>query len=259
MTMSILNAKTVVCIATLGVMLFALSNVSGAAPTKGVKNIVLVHGAWADGSSWAKVIPLLQAKGYTVTAVQNPLTSLADDVAATKRVLDLQDGSVLLVGHSWAGMVITQVGTDPKVAGLVYVNAFSPDVGDSAGSLGQGYPQPAGTKTIKESEGFLWLTPSAVAQYFTPELSSAESAVAWATQVPITATSFTEKVTIAAWKTKPSWAIVGLKDQMIDPGLERAMAKKINAKVLVLDAGHTSMLEQPGRVADFIAAAAASL
>ena len=225
----------------------------------GVKNIVLVHGAWADGSSWAKVIPLLQAKGYTVTAVQNPLTSLSDDVAATKRVLDLQNGPVLLVGHSWAGMVITQAGMDPKVAGLVYVNAFAPSVGDSAGSLGQGYPTPPGVKDIKQSNGFLWLTPSTVAQYFTPELSPSESAVAAATQVPITAASFTEKATVAAWKSKPSWCIVGIRDQMINPDLERAMAKKIKAKVLELNAGHTSMLEQPEKVANFIAAAAASL
>lgn len=233
-------------------------NAAGA-HSHGVRNIVLVHGAWADGSSWAKVIPLLQAKGYRVTAVQNPLTSLSDDVAATKRALDLQDGPALLVGHSWAGMVITQAGTASKVAGLVYINAFAPSVGDSATSLGRGYPTPPGVKDIRQSDGFLWLTPSTVAQYFTPELSPSESAVVAATQVPITGASFTETVTVAAWKTKPSWCIVGMHDQMIDPDLERAMAKKIKAKVLELDAGHTSMLEQPEKVANFIASAAASL
>jgi len=156
-------------------------------------------------------------------------------------------------------MVITQVGTDPKVAGLVYVNAFAPSVGDSAGSLGHGYPTPPGVTTLTQSEGFLWLPPPVVARYFTPELSSFESAVVAATQVPIAAASFTETVTVAAWKTKPSWCIVGDRDQMLDPGLERAMAKKIKARVLELNVGHTPMLELPGKVADFIAAAAASL
>jgi pimeloyl-ACP methyl ester carboxylesterase len=225
----------------------------------GVKNIVIVHGAWADGSSFAKVIPLLQAQGYTVTAVQNPLTSLDDDVAATKRVLDLQDGPVLLVGHSWGGMVITQAGTDPKVVGLVYVDAFSPDIGQSASDLGPGYPAPPGLKSISASKGFLWLSQAGVEQFFVPEVPKSEADVVWSTQGPIAASSFGAKVTAAAWKTKPSWCIVGRRDQMIDPGLERAMAKKINATVLELDAGHVPMLSQPQKVADFIAAAAKGL
>jgi pimeloyl-ACP methyl ester carboxylesterase len=228
-------------------------------PTKGVKNIVLVHGAFADGSSWAKVIPLLQAKGYNVTAVQNPLTGLNDDVAATKRALDGQDGPVLLVGHSWAGVVITQAGADPKVAGLVYVNAFAPSVGQTVGELGNGYPTPAGISALKQTDGYLWLPASAVAEFFASDLPRSETDVMAATQGPIAAACFGEKVTVAAWKTKPSWYIVGSQDQMIDPGLERAMAKKIKAKTLELSSSHVSMLSHPDKVASFIAAAASSL
>lgn len=243
----------------------ALVFAAGYAPVNaagnGVKNIVLVHGAWADGSSWSKVIPLLQAQGYNVTAVQNPLTSLDDDVAATKRVLDLQKGPVLLVGHSWAGMVITQAGTDPKVVGLVYIDAFSPDVGQSTNDLGQGFASPPGLKAVTgPSDGFLWLSQAGVEQFFVPGLPKSEADIVWSTQGPITASSFGAKVTAAAWKTKPSWCLFGKNDQMISPDLERAMAKKINAKsVLEVDSGHVPMLEQPQKVADFIASAAKGL
>jgi pimeloyl-ACP methyl ester carboxylesterase len=255
------GAKVFAIATTLMLLLvFAGSNPPAQAAGTGVKNIVLVHGAWADGSSWAKVIPLLQAKGYTVTAVQNPLTSLDDDVSATKRVLDMQNGPVLLVGHSWAGMVITQAGTDPKVAGLVYVDAFAPDVGQSTADLGKGYPAPAGLSTVLPAGAFLWLSPAGVAQFFAPDLPRSETDVMAATQGPIAASSFGAKVTAAAWKTKPSWAIYGSRDQMIDTGLERDMAKRINAAVLVVDgASHVPMLSQLEKVANFIAAAAASL
>ena len=238
----------------------AQSSMAAVNPGKGVKNIVLVHGAWADGSSWAKVIPMLQAQGYTVTAVQIPLTSLNEDVAATTRAIDKQDGPVLLVGHSWAGMVITQAGTDPKVVGLVYVDAFAPDVGQSTTELGRGYPPPPGLKAVVAAGSFLWLSPEGVVQFFAPDLPPSEAQVIASTQGPIAAASFDAKVTAAAWKTKPSWAVFGTRDQMIDPDLERAMAKKINAKVLEVDgASHVPMLSQPQKVAAFIAAAAASL
>ena len=228
-------------------------------PAKEVKNIVLVHGAWADGSSWDKVIPLLQADGYTVTAVQNPLTSLDDDVAATKRVIDAQDGRVLLVGHSWAGAVITQAGLDPKVVGLVYVNAFAPDQGQSVSQLGQGYPAPPGLGAVKQVGAFLWMSRAGIAKFFGPDLPRSETNVMAATQVPIAAATFGQKLSGAAWRTKPSWCIVGSHDQMIDPSLERDMAKKIKAKTLVLDSSHVPMLSHPQQVASFIAAAAASL
>jgi pimeloyl-ACP methyl ester carboxylesterase len=226
----------------------------------GVKNIVLVHGAFADGSSWSKVIPLLQARGLIVTVVQNPLTSLKDDVAATKRAIDDRDGRVLLVGHSWAGAVITQIGTGPKVAGLVFVAAGAPNAGQSFAEMGQRYPTPPGIATLKpDAAGFLALPPSAVAADFAQDLSPSVTAVMAVTQGPIAATCFSTKVTAAAWKTKPSWYIVAKRDRMIDPNLERALAKKIKARTIELYSSHAVMLSQPQQVATFIANAAASL
>jgi pimeloyl-ACP methyl ester carboxylesterase len=224
-----------------------------------VKNIVLVHGAWADGSSWSKVIPLLQAKGFTVTAVQNPLTSLADDVAATKRAIAKQDGLVLLVGHSWAGAVITEAGTDPKVTGLVYVAAFAPDAGQSAGDTGKGFATPPGLKAVTQADGFLWVTPAGIETYFAPDIPASESAILAATQGPIGAATFGAKLTNAAWKTKPSWFIVATHDQMIDPDQERAMAKKIKATTLELPSNHAVMLSHPTEVAKFIVGAASKV
>ena len=194
---------------------------------KVMMTIVLVHGAFSDGSSWDKVVPLLQAKGFHVVAVQNPLTSLADDVASVRRVIDAQKGPVVLVGHSWAGTVITEAGTDDKVAALVYVAAFAPDAGETSGDLGKNLP-PAQTRVLA------------------------------ATQGPIFGKSFGEAVNNAAWKTKPSWYIVAEKDRMIQPDLERAMAKKINAKVTSLPTSHVPMQSRPKDVAAVIAAAAAN-
>src|SRR5262249_47015751 len=147
-----------------------------AAPPQPIKNIVLVHGAWADGSSWAKVITILQDKGYNVTAVQNPLTSLADDVAATQRALALQEGPVILAGHSWAGVVITEAGTDPKVAGLVYVAAFAPDQGEVIGDLGKPYPPPPTLASpIADKQGFLSLSTDTVVKHFAADLPAKEA------------------------------------------------------------------------------------
>src|SRR5215470_13772320 len=155
----------------------------GAAFGQPVKNIVLVHGAFADGSSWARVIPILQAQGYSVTAVQNPLTSLADDVAATKRAIARQDGPVILVGHSWAGMVISEAGNDPKVAGLVYIAALVPDEGQSASDVLKAYAASPGNAEIKpDAAGFLSLTRKGIDEDFVPDLQPAEKAIVYATQ-----------------------------------------------------------------------------
>src|SRR6478609_952964 len=161
-----------------GVLLTAAFPTEVAAQTnssQGVRNVVIVHGAWADGSSWSKVIPLLQAKGLHVVAVQNPLTSLADDVAATKRAIALQDGPVLLVGHSYGGAVITEAGNDPKVARLVYVAAFAPGDGQSVNDLGKSCPVPPGAGAAKpDASGFLTMTPKGIAEDFAQDLSDAE-------------------------------------------------------------------------------------
>jgi pimeloyl-ACP methyl ester carboxylesterase len=229
------------------------------APTS-QKTVVLVHGAFADGSSWEKVIPLLQAKGLQVIAVQNPLTSLADDVAAVQRVIASLPGPIILVGHSWGGMSLTEAGADPKVAALVYVAAFAPDVGESAGDLGKGLAPPPGAATFRpDSSGFLYLTAEGVAKNFAPDLPASESKVMAVTQGPIAAKCFDDKVTQAPWKTKPSWYIVSLKDRMIQPELEQAMAKKINAKTTELQSSHVSMLSHPKEVATVILSAAAAV
>jgi pimeloyl-ACP methyl ester carboxylesterase len=222
--------------------------------------VVLVHGAFADGSSWDRVIPLLQAKGLKVVAVQNPLTSLADDVAATKRALDASTGPVILVGHSWGGTVITEAGAHDKVAALVYVAAFAPDAGQSSNDLGKDGPPPPGLANIRpDSAGFLSLTPEGVARDFAQDLPATQTAVMAVTQGPIAGKTFDEKVTNAAWKSKPSWFIVAGKDRMIQPDLERAMAKKINATTTTLPTGHVPMLSRPNAVATVILAAAAAV
>ena len=223
------------------------------------KTVVLVHGLWADGSSWNKVIPLLQAKGLKVISVQNPLTSLADDVAATKRVIDDQSGPVILVGHSWGGMVITQAGDDPKVAALVYVAAFAPDEGQAIADLVKDLPPPPGAASVRtDSSGFVWLTPEGVAKDFAPDLPAAETQVMAATQGPTPKKTFEDKVSTAAWKTKPSWFIVAQKDREIQPDLERAMAKKIKASTTEVPTSHVAMLSRPKDVAAVILKAAAA-
>ncbi|HTP04009.1 MAG TPA: alpha/beta hydrolase [Nitrospirota bacterium] len=229
-----------------------------AAPAQPVKNIILVHGAFADGSSWSKVIKILQAKGYNVTAVQIPLTSLADDVAATNRALALQTGPVILVGHSWGGVVITEAGMDPKVAGLVYVAALAPDAGEVVGDIGKNYPPPpALAAPIVDKQGFMSLSTDAVVKHFASDLPAAEARVVAATQGPIIASAFGAKVSTVSWKTKPSWYIVSKLDGAIAPDEERFFAKRMKATTTELNASHVSMLSKPKDVAAVIMKAAA--
>ncbi|GAB3572272.1 alpha/beta fold hydrolase [Hymenobacter daeguensis] len=233
---------------------------SAPAAVTGVKNIVLVHGAFADGSSWAKIIPLLEAKGYNVIAVQNPLTSLADDVAATKRAIALQNGPVLLVGHSWGGAVITEAGNDPRVAGLLYVAAGAPDAGQSFGEMAQTAPPPAGVNAYKaDAAGFYSLTREGATKDFAQDLPAAESKLIFVTQGPWAARAVGDKISAAAWQTKPSWYIVAAEDRMINPDLERTLAKKIKATTLELKTSHVPMLSQPAKVAAFIGEAASKV
>lgn len=219
--------------------------------------IVLVHGAYADGSSWSRVIPLLQAKGYHVVAVQNPTTSLADDVAATERVLKQQTGSVVLVGHSWAGVVITQAGNDARVKALVYVDASAPDSGQSISDAAAAFPaEPGAGAGIKDENGFLTLPDAAVARYFAQDLSPAEQGVVSATQIPWFIGCLSDKVTKAAWRDKPSWWVIGENDHMIAPGLQAKMAAGIKAKVTTIPTSHLSILVDPKAVTAVILAAA---
>ena len=230
---------------------------SAAAEGNSVRNIVLVHGAWADGSSWAKVIPLLQKAGLNAVAVQNPLTSFDDDVAATRRAIALQDGPVILVGHSWGGVVITEAGSDPKVVGLVYVAAFAPEVGVPVKDLGKDFPAPPGSAEIRaDSKGFLTLTTKGVMESFAPDLPLAQRKVVEATQGQTSGTVFDAKVSNAAWKTKPSWYVVAANDRMIAPDLERNFAATIKAHTITLPSSHVAMLSHPAEVAKLIIDAA---
>src|SRR5271167_1477993 len=193
-----------------------------------VKNIVLVHGAFADGSSWSKVIPLLQELGYNAVAVQNPMTSLADEVAFTKRIVALQDGPVILVGHSWGGAVITEAGDDAKVAALVYVTAYAPEVGQSANDASSPFGWTEGQKQIRlDGQKFATVTPEGMLDDITPGLPMTERKLALAVQGQSYGPMFDEKLTVAAWKTKPTWAIVSANDRMVPPAMEAADAKKM--------------------------------
>ncbi|MYN15779.1 alpha/beta fold hydrolase [Rugamonas sp. FT107W] len=219
--------------------------------------VVLVHGAFADGSSWSQVIPLLRAKGYKVVAVQNPLSSLADDVAATQRVIDAQSGKVVLVGHSWGGTVITQAGTSDKVKALVYVAAFAPSEGEATADLGKDYAVPPGIATLQaDAGGYLWLPADSVARNFAPDVPPATAALIAATQGPISAKAFADTTTVAAWKTKPNYYIAAADDRMIAPALQQAFAKKLNATTVTLKTSHVPMVSQPAKVAEVIIAAA---
>lgn len=226
----------------------------------GVKNIVLVHGAFADGSSYAKLLPILQEKGYNAIAVQNPLTSLGDDVAAAKRAIALMDGPVLLVGHSYGGMVITEAGNDPKVAGLLYICALVPSENQSAVDVTSAFPPGPGSSEFQvDSSNFIKLSPQGIHQFFAQDLSEKERNVVYATQVPWAAQATMDKVSTPAWKKRPNWFIVGTEDGMVPVELARAEAKMINAKVLELKSSHVPMVSQPAKVAEFIIGAAKTL
>jgi pimeloyl-ACP methyl ester carboxylesterase len=222
--------------------------------------VVLVHGAWADGSSWAKVIPLLQAKGIKVLGVQNPLTSLADDVAATKRVLLNATGPVVLVGHSWAGTVITEAGTDPKVKALVYVAAFANKEGQSGGDLVNAYPKTPALGTVwDDGHGFLRQTEQGMIDNFAHDLPKKEARILFVTQGALAASTFGDKVTVPAWKTVPSWYVVSANDRVIAPQMERDLAAMMKAKTTVLPSSHVSLLSHPREVAAVIEDAVATV
>ena len=222
-----------------------------------VKNIVLVHGAFADGTSWGKVIPILETRGFHVVAVQNPLTSLSDDVNATRRIIALQNGPVILVGHSWGGAVISEVGDDPKVVGLVYVSAYVPDIGQSANETSAPFGPTPGQKAIQvDLEHFASMSPEGILNSFADGLPMPERRLVLAVQGQIYGPMFDEKLTHAAWKSKPSWHVIATKDRTLSPAMEEAGAKKSGGKAVSLPTCHVAMLQEPEKVADLIAEAA---
>jgi pimeloyl-ACP methyl ester carboxylesterase len=224
-----------------------------------VKNVVLVHGAWADGSSWFKTIPLLEAKGLHAVAAHNPLSSVEEDVASTNRLIDAQDGPVLLVGHSYGGVVITEAGNNPKVTGLVYVAAFAPEEGESAGALAQKFPTtPLFAEVRPIADGYLLLSAKGVTEEFAQDLPPEEQKLIIATQSPTQGGVLGTAIKTAAWRTKPNWSVIAENDRSISPDQQRSTAERMKAKTLSLPTSHLPMLSQPQKVADFVIEAAAS-
>jgi len=250
------RAVSLLATATVAVAVAASSSADSAPPSR-VNNIVLVHGAFADGSCWSKVMTLLEAKGYHVTAVQNPVTSLADDVAMTKRVIALQDGPVILVGHSWGGVVITQAGDDPKVAGLVYVAAYAPEKGESANDASSPFGKTPGQQQIRVDDShFAYMTEEGILEDFAQGLPMEQRRTVLATQGLDYGPAFEEKVTVAAWRDKPTSYVISSKDRMLSPEMEVAAAEKMKASTTTLPTCHLSMVEQPEKVAQAIEEAA---
>jgi pimeloyl-ACP methyl ester carboxylesterase len=225
-----------------------------------IRNIVLVHGAWADGSGWKGVHDILVRDGYNVSIVQEPETSFKEDVAATKRVLAQQEGPCILVAHSYGGAVITEAGTDPSVAGLVYVAAHMPDAGENEADVGKRFPSDLSKSNAlkKTADGFTYLDPTRFHEYFAADLSAEQAAFMARSQVLNAADNFKAVITTPAWRSKPSWMLVATKDRTINPDLERWYAKRANShKVEVSGASHAVYVSRPKEVAALIEEAAA--
>jgi pimeloyl-ACP methyl ester carboxylesterase len=243
-------------IGMVSVMLFAAQVLAQPARPTQARNVVLVHGAWADGSSWAEVIPRLQAAGLRVTSVQNPLTSVADSVAATRRALALQEGPTVLVAHSWGGTVISEVGIDPKVTALVYVAARAPDAEEDFVALSAKFPTMPVRAGVQEHDGFTWLSEEAFLQYFANGVPREKAEVLYAEQEPTAASLFGGRTSVAAWRSKPSWYAVSKLDQTISPDLERFLAGRMKATTVELEAGHLSLVSHGQEITELILAAA---
>ncbi len=247
-----LTAAAAIAIAAAG----HATSVSAAQP---VKNVVLVHGAFADGSGWRGVYDQLTQRGYKVTIVQNPLTSLDDDVAATNRALDRQDGPTILVGHSWGGTVITEAGIHDNVAGLVYVSALSPDAGETTGQQYEGFAPASEFVIDKADDGFGFVSPEKFKAGFAHDVSDEDAAFMRDSQVPINLEVFGTKLKNAAWRTKPSWAVIATEDKAFDQAMLIHMAERIKAKITKVSASHALFMTQPKVVADTIDEAAKTI
>ncbi|HYW73708.1 MAG TPA: alpha/beta hydrolase [Pyrinomonadaceae bacterium] len=234
-------------------ILMMLSAVPAAQQTP-QKTVVLVHGAFADASGWSRVIPILERDGYFVTAVQIPLTSLADDVATAKRVVDSQKGPVVLVGHSYGGAVITGAAAgNPNVKALVYLAAFAPEEGEPLGEPGKKFAQPPlNSALVPDSAGFLYIDRAKFHDAFCKDLPEAEARVMAATQKPLSRSVFEASVSGAAWKTVPSWYVVSSQDRAINPELERFYAKRMGATTSEIASSHVAFLSHPKEVAKVI-------
>lgn len=224
-----------------------------------VRNVVLVHGAFVDGSGWRGVYDQLTGRGYRVRIVQNPLTSLEDDVAATLRVLDSQDGATILVGHSWGGTVITEAGVHPNVAGLVYLSALAPDAGETTAKQYEGYPPASEFVIDTGADGFGFVRADKFQSGFAADVNSADAAFLRDSQVPIRMSVFQTPRKQAAWRTRPSWAIISTEDLAFGEGMLHGMAKRIGAEITEIPGSHASYITQRKAIADVIDAAARSI
>jgi pimeloyl-ACP methyl ester carboxylesterase len=234
---------------------FPNATAAAAAPMT-VRNAVLVHGLFADGSCWSEVIPRLQAKGLNVTSVQNPLTTLPDAVASARRVLDRQDGPTVFVGHSFSGMILTEAGVHGKVSALVYVAARAPDAGEDYTALAKRFPTPPASAGIVFDGDEGRLTEAAFLRDFAGDLPETKAKVLYAVQEPFHTALLTGKTTHAAWRTKPSYYAVSTQDRTINPNLERFMAKRMGAKTIEVKASHLSLISHPDEISELILEAA---
>jgi len=223
-----------------------------------IKNIVLVHGAWADGSSWSEVIRRLQKGGYNVTAPQFPLTSLVDNVARLRQVLAVQDGPTIVAAHSFGGQIITALGTDaPNVVGLVYIAAFGLDQGETIqGLLSQGPPTPALANLRVDAQGFAWIPQSDYVQHFAADVNRDQANIMYAVQQPISLSALGETMAVPAWKALPTWYMVATQDQAIPPDAERLFAQRMRATTVEIQSSHVPMVSHPDKVTDLIQKAA---
>jgi pimeloyl-ACP methyl ester carboxylesterase len=227
------------------------------APQTGIKNVVLVHGAFADGSGWEAVANILKKDGYTVSVVQHPETSYAEDIKFTKAVIARQSGPVVLVGHSYGGAVITEAGNDAKVAALVYIAAFAPDTGESCATIEKALP-PASTGIKPTGDGYFYIDPAVFHADFAADVREARAAFMANSQVLFSADSFTSPIMTPAWKSKPSWYMVATADRSINPEQERKMAKRANAKTIEVNSSHAAYISHPKETAKLIEQAATS-
>jgi pimeloyl-ACP methyl ester carboxylesterase len=242
--------------AKLGAAVLSLAAATTANATP-AHNVVLVHGAFADETSWNKVAGLLRRKGFHVTLVANPLTSLDADVEATRKALAAQKGPTVLVGHSWAGVVIGEAGSDPKVSALVYVAAYAPDRGESLKKLSEGAPPSPGQKALRpDARGYLSLDPAMLPTVFAGDLPAAEGKALVAHQLPLNSAVFGTEATVAAWHDKPTFYAISAKDQMIPPEAEAMFAKRMNAQTITLQSSHASPVSHPAEIAALIERAA---
>jgi pimeloyl-ACP methyl ester carboxylesterase len=252
-----MDRRTFVSIVAAGGASRLLQRTANAQPAPRVRNVVLVHGLFADGSCWSQVIARLQPKGIQVTAVQNPLTTLKAGVEATQRALALQQGPTVLVAHSFAGMIVTEAGVDPKVSALVYVAARAPEAGEDYTALAKRFATPPASAGIVWSGDYGMLSEEAFLRDFAGDLPADKARVLCAVQAPFKRALLADKTTQAAWRSKPSWYAVSTEDRTINPDLERFMAKRMSAKTIEVKASHLSLISQPDSITDLILEAAA--